>query len=246
MDQGSPVTGQGEGNLRVWPVPWGCGRADNELCRVGWGNHTCPWVAGRASRGGGGCEGHGGAPMGPGAPTGPGGAAGAADAANQEIKMTTAKEDKKTTRPKELDKSVEKSKATKTTGDSTDMKASTAEESKGEEAQEQRPPGWTFPEHLKKSRNRKRTRYRANRKRGTPVGESNPTEGSEANPNLTPTETVAKEQATVAPTDEQEDGKSPADAKPEEPQPRNENEDGQGIVYAGYIFGQTVHLFGPS
>lgn len=42
---------RGEGSaLRFWPVPWGCGRGEDALCRVGWGAMYCPWVPGEAQR----------------------------------------------------------------------------------------------------------------------------------------------------------------------------------------------------
>ncbi len=67
------------GNLCVWTVPWGCGRGEGPLCRVGWGDHSCPWVSGMAGRGGGrggGGEGGGGGGRGGGGEGGGGGGRG--------------------------------------------------------------------------------------------------------------------------------------------------------------------------
>lgn len=42
---------RGEGSAsRFWPVPWGCGRSEDALCRIGWGAMYCPWVPGVAKR----------------------------------------------------------------------------------------------------------------------------------------------------------------------------------------------------
>lgn len=33
-----------------WPVTWGCGRGEDVLCRLGWGEVSCPWATGKAPR----------------------------------------------------------------------------------------------------------------------------------------------------------------------------------------------------
>ena len=89
------------GNVCVWPVPWGCGREVNLLCRAGWGNSTCPWVSGMVVRAGGGGAGGAADPVGPaggGAPTGPG--SGATGVAGEMRNMTVAKGVRETTRPR--------------------------------------------------------------------------------------------------------------------------------------------------
>lgn len=35
---------------RFWPVPWGCGRTEDEPCRFGWGGMHYPWAPGEAQR----------------------------------------------------------------------------------------------------------------------------------------------------------------------------------------------------
>lgn len=38
------------GEVRICPVPWGCGRAEHGACRTGWGTWWCPWVRGETAR----------------------------------------------------------------------------------------------------------------------------------------------------------------------------------------------------
>lgn len=66
---------EGEGNVCVWDVPFGCGRGDGP-CQVGWGDLRCPWVKGGAGRGGGGDEIGGGGGGGGGGAGGAGGGGG--------------------------------------------------------------------------------------------------------------------------------------------------------------------------
>ena len=44
-----PMRGEGSAS-RFWPVPWGCGRSDDVLCRKGWGVMHCPWTLGETQR----------------------------------------------------------------------------------------------------------------------------------------------------------------------------------------------------